>query len=177
MNNLEISTDPSLLSVDLPSSLNTSPSVSTFLPEEDASTCPLLPATPSPPPMACIHPLSANNGDEKLMANDAATECDDSSSSNSGIGINLPIGSHHYHHLEKKCDIVTDKNVSNMQFLNIQMTKDTPGFVSWNWPVIRRCTFVLFLSLIVGMTAMVITMIATLPKTCNPRFYLRFTNI
>lgn len=62
MNTLGISTDPALLSVDMPDSLNTSPSVSTFMPDEDASICPLLPATPSPPPMDFIHPLTPSPG-------------------------------------------------------------------------------------------------------------------
>lgn len=46
-NNLEVSTDPALLSVDL-ASINTSPSTSTFLPGEASSTCLLLPNSPSP---------------------------------------------------------------------------------------------------------------------------------
>lgn len=67
MNNLGISTDPALLSVDIPESLNTSLSVSTFMPEEDASICPLLPAvTPSPPPMDFVHPLTPSPGPEKI---------------------------------------------------------------------------------------------------------------
>lgn len=74
MDNLGISTDPALLSVDgLADSLNTSPSVSTFLPEEDVSTCPLLPSTPSPPPMDFIHPLTPspeNDGDNTETAGD-----------------------------------------------------------------------------------------------------------
>lgn len=67
MNNLGISTDPALLSVDMAGSLNTSPSVSTFMPEEDASVCPLLPTTPSPPPMDFVHPLTPSPGPEKKI--------------------------------------------------------------------------------------------------------------
>lgn len=84
MNNLEISTDPELL---------TSPSVTTFLPEEDVSTYLLLPATPSPPPMDFIHPLTPSTGNEEncneMAGDDARAET--SSSGSSGIGMDVPI--------------------------------------------------------------------------------------
>lgn len=66
MNNHGIPQNPSYLSVELPDSLTTSPSVSTFMPEEDASVCPLLglPTTPSPP-LDFTHPLTpSTNGNE-----------------------------------------------------------------------------------------------------------------
>lgn len=60
MNNQDIPANQSYLSVELPDSLNTSPSVSTFrMSEEDASMCPLLPNTPSPP-LDFNHPLTPN---------------------------------------------------------------------------------------------------------------------
>lgn len=84
MDTLQIAGDPSLLP---------SPSVSTFLPEEDASTCLLLPATPSPPPMDFIHPLTPGQGNEEscteLAGDDARAET--SSSGSSGIGMDVPI--------------------------------------------------------------------------------------
>lgn len=65
MNSLEISTDPNLLSAELADTLNLSPSVSTFLPEEDASICPLLPSGSSPsPPLEFIHPLTPSPGND-----------------------------------------------------------------------------------------------------------------
>lgn len=132
MNNLGISTDPALLGVELPSSLMTSPSVSTFMPEEDASICPLLPTTPSPPPMDFIHPLTPSTGIEeentgelrgelglfnacllmklirKFAGDDAQAETS-SSGSSSGIGIQVTangpgslFNKHAYQHLGGK---------------------------------------------------------------------------
>lgn len=66
MSNQGIPANQSYLSVELPDSLTTSPSVSTFMPEEDASMCPLLgiPTTPSPP-LDFTHPLTpSTNGNE-----------------------------------------------------------------------------------------------------------------
>jgi glycosidase len=48
------------------------------------------------------------------------------------------------------------------------MSKDIPSFVTWNWPLIRKCTFFLFLSGIFAMCSIVVAMIVNLPKTCNP---------
>lgn len=134
MNSLGISTDPTLLSVDLPSSLNTSPSVSTFLPEEEASICPLLPATtPSPPPLDYIHPLTPSTGaDSGTVNTESARDCgddedrdranaEDTSSSSSGIGIDVNGGPNSiftknaYQHLA--CNLMDNMNgqVSTLQ--------------------------------------------------------------
>lgn len=59
--------------------------------------------------------------------------------------------------------------------LNIPITKDTPSFVSWNWPLIRKCTFFLFMSSLLAMCALVVAMIIMLPKTCNPRYKISFS--
>lgn len=40
--------------------------------------------------------------------------------------------------------------------------------MSWNWPLIRKVSLGMFLSGLVAMVALVITMIWTLPKTCDP---------
>ena len=90
---MDMSADNTLLGVNLPVSMITSPSVSNFLPEEDASTCLLLPATPSPPPMDFIHPLTPSTGNEEnlneMTGDDARAET--SSSGSSGIGMDVPI--------------------------------------------------------------------------------------
>lgn len=89
MNNLELSTETGLIGVQIPVSMITSPSVSTFLAEEDASMCPLLPATPSPPPMDFIHPLTPSTGIEENLTDavdDGQAETS-SSSGSSGMGI------------------------------------------------------------------------------------------
>ncbi|XP_075151565.1 amino acid transporter heavy chain SLC3A1-like isoform X2 [Haematobia irritans] len=52
---------------------------------------------------------------------------------------------------------------------NLQLGKDTPSFVSWNWPLIRKCTFFVFMSSLLAMCAVVVAMIITLPKVCNPK--------
>lgn len=95
MNNMDITADNGMLGVNMniPVSMITSPSVSTFMPEEDASTCLLLPATPSPPPMDFIHPLTPSTGNDEntneLAGDDARAET--SSSGSSGIGMDMPI--------------------------------------------------------------------------------------
>lgn len=41
-------------------------------------------------------------------------------------------------------------------------------FMTWNWPLIRKLSLWLFLSALVAMLALVIAMIVSLPKKCNP---------
>lgn len=53
--------------------------------------------------------------------------------------------------------------------LNIPLTKDLPDFVTWNWPMIRKLTFFIFLSMIVAMSSAVVAMIYNMPKTCVPK--------
>lgn len=45
----------------------------------------------------------------------------------------------------------------------------TPSFVSWNWPLIRKSSFVVFMSILMSLCVLVVAMIVTLPKTCNPK--------
>lgn len=93
MNNLELSTETGLIGVQIPVSMITSPSVSTFLADEDASMCPLLPATPSPPPMDFIHPLTPSTGIEENLTDvvdDGQAETS-SSSGSSGIIMDIPV--------------------------------------------------------------------------------------
>lgn len=61
MNNLNVPSEPPFLQ--LPESLTTSPSQSTFMAEEDASICPLLPNTGSPP-LDFTHPLTPSTGND-----------------------------------------------------------------------------------------------------------------
>ncbi|XP_065076292.1 amino acid transporter heavy chain SLC3A1-like [Ochlerotatus camptorhynchus] len=179
MNHLQISTDPTLLGADLPESLTTSPSVSTFLPEEDASTCLLLPGTPSPP-LDFTHPLTPSMGNadncENVAGDDLAAETSSSGSSGiemvggctSGAGNLFNNHNNEYQHLRKKSDGKMQENGMANGALNISLTKDMPSFVHWDWPLIRKCTFFVFLAGIVAMVAIVVTMIARLPKSCNP---------
>lgn len=179
MNHLQISTDPTLLGAELTESLTTSPSVSTFLPEEDASTCLLLPGTASPP-LDFTHPLTPSMGNpencENVAGDDPAAET--SSSGSSGIGMvggctsaagNLFNNHNDYQHLRKKSDGKMQENGMANNVLNIALTKDMPSFVHWDWPLIRRCTLCVFLAVNFAMIAMVVTMIARLPRSCNPK--------
>lgn len=57
--------------------------------------------------------------------------------------------------------------IQNGQF-TVPITKDTPSFVSWNWSLIRKCTFLLFLAGLIAMMGIVVAMIVHLPRHCNP---------
>ncbi|XP_037814476.1 neutral and basic amino acid transport protein rBAT-like isoform X1 [Lucilia sericata] len=184
MNTMGISTDPALLDVELPRTLIESPSVSTFLPEEEASICPLLSSNTNgtTTPLTFSHPLTPcidNDNDSNTSANlcneDAKVETSSSSGSSSGIGMSVPdatstalFNKHSYKHLQKNNSSVQDSNGHGPNG-NLQLTNDTPSFVSWNWPLIRKCTFFVFMSSLLAMCAIVVAMIVTLPKTCNPR--------
>lgn len=175
-----ISTDPSLLGVELPSSggMSLSPSVSTFLPEEDASICPLISTTPSPP-LAFSHPLTPSACDN---ASQSSVNCEDtkaetsSSGSSSGIGMDVNdndaattlFNKNAYQHLRKTNENGFQEN-GHKQNGNITLNQDAPCFVSWNWPLIRKCTFFLFMSSLLAMCAVIVAMIMTIPKTCNPK--------
>ncbi|XP_053959224.1 maltase 2-like [Anastrepha ludens] len=181
MNAMGISTDPTLLDVELPATLIESPSVSTFLPEEEASICPLLSTTNgTSTPVTFSHPLTpCIDNDSTASANlcnedaDAKVETSSSSGSSSGIGMDAPDTAattlfHKplaYQHLQvNNGGAVQDSNIANGT-----LSKDTPSFVSWNWPLIRKCTFFVFMSSLLGMCAVVVAMIIMLPKTCNPK--------
>lgn len=179
-----ISTDPPLLDVELPSALMESPSVSTFLPEEEASICPLL-STNSSTPLAFSHPLTPSadidndsNNSNLGICEDTKAETSSSSGSSSGIGMDVTdtaatslFNHNSYHHLRKNNNEVMQdsKGMGVKGHLVTKSSNDTPSFVSWNWPLIRKCTFFIFMSSLLAMCAVVVAMIITLPKTCNPK--------
>lgn len=184
MNNLNISSNQSLLGVNLQQSMNTSPSMSTFLPEEDTSTCPLL--TPSPPPFN--DPLTPNihnenctqqQNDENYVNDDARVAEDETSScsGSSGIGIDGQVvagtttvfNPNVYQHLGKNGEAMPESETKLHAHLNLPDSKDVPSFVYWNWTLIRRCSFVIFVAGVVAMIGIVISMIYALPRTCNPK--------
>lgn len=184
MNNLEISTDPALLSADLPQSLIGSPSVTTFLPEEDASTCPLLPTTPSTSPSYFNHPLtpitSNENGSQpniEMNDNDARAEETSSCSGSSGIGMEVEVvagtttvyNQNVYQHFGKNGETVPESETKLHANLNLPDSKDVPSFVYWNWKLIRQISFFCFISAVVAMLGIVISMIWSMPRTCNPK--------
>lgn len=127
MNHLNVNSDASFLQ--LPESLTTSPSQSTFMAEEDASICPLLHNTSSP--QLFSHPLTPSPGIASDIGayiyfyydamtshwrHDCSVYCtaddqvenDDTSESSSGIGMGITnaIGmGTNYHHLHKNGDM------------------------------------------------------------------------
>ncbi|XP_070505120.1 maltase A1-like [Chironomus tepperi] len=183
MNHLNVNSEASFLQ--LPESLTTSPSQSTFMAEEDASICPLLHNTSSPQLQLQLdysHPLTPSTGIVSDNPDDQVENDDtSSSSSSSGIGITSAIGiGTNYHHLHKNGDLHHQENGNgkkkkhgNINFdylnaLNIPLTKDLPSFVKWNWPLIRKVTFFIFLSGIFAMCSIVVGMIYNLPRICSP---------
>ncbi|EDV98884.1 GH13354 [Drosophila grimshawi] len=118
-----ISTEPSFLEVELPQTLLESPSTSTFLPDEEASVCPLLHSNNSAldPVLLSSHPLSPN-----IVANDITssnisnTDCKaETSSSGSSDGIAMDameststnlFNKVNYHHLQNN-NITTNQQV------------------------------------------------------------------
>lgn len=183
MSNLEISTTNALLGADLVQSLNTSPSCSTFLPEEDASTCPLLPNTPSPPPpMNFNDPLTPNilnddcvqsvNPNDARAAEEESSSCSGSSGCIDGqvvAGTTTVFNPNVYQHLGKNGEVIPQSETQLHAHLNLPDSKDVPSFVYWNWKLIRQCSFLFFVAGVVAMAAMVVSMIYNLPKTCNPK--------
>lgn len=182
---MDISTDPALLSVDLPQSMNTSPSVSTFLPDEEASMYPLLPTTPSPPPHF-NHPLTTSELNEncakqntEMTGDDARAEETSSCSGSSGIGMEVQVvagtttiyNQNVYQHLGgKNGEQLPESETKLHANLNLPDSKDVPSFVYWNWKLIRQCSFFVFIAAVFAMVAIVVSMIYSLPRTCNPKY-------
>lgn len=187
MNNLNASSDATLLGVDLPQSLNTSPSMSTFLQDEEASTCPLLSmqSTPSPPPMHFNHPLTPSSlNDDCVQQNDeingdeARAEETSSCSGSSGMGIDVVqvvagtttvFNQNVYQHLGKNGEQLPESEQKLHGNLNLPDGKDVPSFVYWNWKLIRQISFFTFVAGVVAMIAVVFSMIYSLPRVCNPK--------
>ncbi|KAI4460583.1 alpha-amylase family member [Holotrichia oblita] len=155
-----------------------------FLADEVASTCPLL--TPSPPTNDLINPLpepeqpSFTIGEElasKLQhVKDDDKEGGDSASSSSSalaepVCTQLLNHRHNtYHHISK--DEISSTQETNGKVQPLQLTFKKPPvdyfFMTWNWPLIRKIALWIFLSGLVAMMALVVAMVSSLPKTCNP---------
>lgn len=110
MDNMEISTEPSFLEVELPQTLLESPSVSTFLPDEEASICPLLSSNTALGQTVISHPLSPNVVPSDITSSNISnTDCKaETSSSGSSTGIAMDamettaslFNKVNYHHLQ-----------------------------------------------------------------------------
>lgn len=76
--------------------------------------------------------------------------------------------------MDKNINIVSDINFQETEgkVQPLQLTFRNPPekyfFMTWNWPVIRKVSLWMFLSCLVAMVALVVTMITQLPKSCNP---------
>ncbi|XP_023163875.2 uncharacterized protein LOC111594688 [Drosophila hydei] len=178
MDNMEISTEPSFLEVELPQTLLESPSVSTFLPDEEASICPLLSSNSALGQSLLSHPLCPNIvASDMTSSNISNTDCKaDTSSSGSSTGIAMDaieatsslFNTVNYHHLQNN-NITTQDASSHCLKGSRSQSNDTPSFVSWKWPLIRKCTFFLFVSVILAICSIVVATIVSMPRTCNPK--------
>jgi hypothetical protein len=75
-----------------------------------------------------------------------------------------------YHHIVKDEHTATEETSGKVQPLQLTFRNPPENyfFMSWNWPLIRKVSLGMFLSGLVAMVALVIMMISTLPKTCDP---------
>ncbi|KAJ8982876.1 hypothetical protein NQ317_004306 [Molorchus minor] len=156
-----------------------------FLADEVASICPLI--TPSPPTNDLINPEPETVENSPFeIGNELATKLKqvhdddkaDSASSNSSVLAEpacTQLLNHRniYHHMVKDEDAETKETNGKLQHLQLTFRNppDNYFFMSWNWPLIRRICLWIFLSGLVAMVGIVIAMIYTLPKTCNPSTY------
>ncbi|KAJ8940246.1 hypothetical protein NQ318_016703 [Aromia moschata] len=155
-----------------------------FLADEVASICPLI--TPSPPPNDLINALPEPTEADFGIGQDLATKLQqvqdeekaDSASSNSSVLAEpacTQLLNHRnvYHHIVKDEDTETKETNGKVQPLQLTFRNppDNYFFMSWNWPLIRKICLWIFLSGLVAMVALVVAMIYTLPKTCNPTTY------
>uniref|UniRef100_A0A336M3K7 CSON011544 protein n=1 Tax=Culicoides sonorensis TaxID=179676 RepID=A0A336M3K7_CULSO len=176
------------LSVDS-TSLNTSPSASTFLPDQTSSTCLLLPNSPSPDP-ELRDPLTPGLEDANSdHADNGGDDGDTNSSSGSSGGINMVVmipqnetdpndevfinnrkgnGTCVIHRKNGGFQNEDKQSVTKIGDIIITCTDNIPPFVNWNWPLIRKWSFSLFICINIGVIGFVIAMMSTLPKSCNP---------
>ncbi|EFA09799.1 amino acid transporter heavy chain SLC3A2 [Tribolium castaneum] len=164
--------------------LTSSPSNS-FIADEVASICPLI--TPSPPTNDLINPLPESNEPNYQIGEDLATilqqhvqdedKCAGDSASSSSSALAEPsctqLLNHRnstYHHIAKDENTANEETAGKVQPLQLTFRNPPENyfFMSWNWPLIRKVSLGMFLSGLVAMVALVIMMISTLPKTCDP---------
>ncbi|XP_056646954.1 4F2 cell-surface antigen heavy chain-like [Diorhabda sublineata] len=154
-----------------------------FLADEVASICPLI--TPSPPTNDLIHPLpelesnfsiglELANKLHKVKGDGASDEdkVESASSSSSALAESQLLNHRNIYHVHDDKDEEKEEREDLGKSQTLQLTFRNPPdnyfFMSWNWPLIRKISTWIFLSGLVAMVALVIAMISTLPKTCNP---------
>ncbi|XP_057669936.1 4F2 cell-surface antigen heavy chain-like [Diorhabda carinulata] len=154
-----------------------------FLADEVASICPLI--TPSPPTNDLIHPLpelesnfsiglELANKLHKVKGVGASDEdkVESASSSSSALAESQLLNHRNIYHVHDDKDEEKEEREDLGKSQTLQLTFRNPPdnyfFMSWNWPLIRKISTWILLSGLVAMVALVIAMISTLPKTCNP---------
>lgn len=154
-----------------------------FLADEVASICPLI--TPSPPTNDLINPLpelepnysiglELANKLHKVNGDGASDEdkVESASSSSSALAESQLLNHRNIYHIHNSNDEEKEEQEDLGKSQTLQLTFRNPPdnyfFMSWNWPLIRKISTWILLSGLVAMVALVIAMISTLPKTCNP---------
>ncbi|XP_047513943.1 uncharacterized protein LOC125055523 [Pieris napi] len=150
-----------------------------------SSTCLLL--TPSPTTLDFKHPLSEEMGDNAFLAlnddtksinigNSEASAGDSSSSGDSNSVAQDPVSAQlinnismlDYQTLSKNGDIILGQPESKLNGSLSVNNRKLPNFVNWNWPLIRNIILWIVLSALIACLAAIVTMVVTIPKTCNP---------
>ncbi|XP_038215116.1 uncharacterized protein LOC119834721 [Zerene cesonia] len=156
-----------------------------FLRGVKSSTCLLL--TPSPTTLDFKHPLSEEinegpflnlNDDNKSVniGNSEASAGDSSSSGDSNSVVQDPVSAQlinnismlDYQTLSKNGDIIMGQPEGKVHGSISLNNRKLPSFVNWNWSLIRKILLWFVLSGLVACLAAIITMVVTIPKTCNP---------
>ncbi|XP_045473117.1 neutral and basic amino acid transport protein rBAT-like [Harmonia axyridis] len=175
----------SYLQVDSANNMLGSPT-SACIPDDVSSICPLI--TPSPPTNALVNPLPESQDTEYNISNELVSKLqkvktenkeDDTTSSNSS-NLAEPASVQLLNHKNNSSSfpfIINDEEnlaqESNGKSQPLQLTFRNPPdnyfFMSWNWPLIRKISLWTFLAGLAAMVALVVAMIYSLPKVCNPQ--------
>ncbi|XP_050314627.1 uncharacterized protein LOC126749058 [Anthonomus grandis grandis] len=141
------------------------------------SICPLI--TPSPPTNALVDPQpepkkpSYQIGEELAEKLQKVHDKGDVDSISSASSSELPASSQLLegnNFLGKPIDEEVGAEGGKVTPLELTFRNpiDDYFFTSWNWPLIRKVSLYFYISALIGMVALVVGLIATLPKTCNP---------
>ncbi|XP_066260929.1 amino acid transporter heavy chain SLC3A1-like [Euwallacea similis] len=156
-----------------------SPSGSFNTDNADASSiCPLI--NPSPPTNALVDPLpeppqtgAFQMGDELAEKLQKVHEIQDAESISSASSSEQPVTSQLLDgssFLNMPNDAEAEPEGGKLTPLELTFRNPTEDyfFMCWNWPLIRKFSLYLYVSVIIGMVGLVTGLISTLPKTCHP---------
>ncbi|KAL3268147.1 hypothetical protein HHI36_007275 [Cryptolaemus montrouzieri] len=158
---------------------------SACIPDDVASICPLI--TPSPPTNALVNPLPESQETEynisaelsnKLQHVQRKEKEEDTTSTNSSNSVEpASVQLLNYKNSSNDFPFIIKDEESNVQETNgksqpLQLTFRNPPdnyfFMSWNWPFIRKLSLWIFLAGLASMVAVVVALISSLPRICNP---------